>query len=82
MDGVIPYSLVRRCLKNGNVPSGEEFFPPGKAIWRRNTLCISSQINAVWRGKNRRLGMLTIFKQALGQSMLERCTGRVDKACV
>ena len=62
MDGVIPYSLVRRCLKNGNVPSGEEFFPPGKAIWRRNTLCISSQINAVWRGKNPSIGHVDNFQ--------------------
>ena len=38
---------------------------PDKAICRRNALCISRQINAARRKKARRLGVLTIFKQAL-----------------
>ena len=57
---------IRRCLKIGNVPNGEGFFRQTKPIWRRNTWCIPRKIGKVWRKKSHRLGMMTIFKQALG----------------
>jgi len=40
-------------------------FSPDKAKIRRNTLCISRIFNAVWRKKDRRLSVLTFFKQGL-----------------
>jgi len=40
-------------------------FAPYKARRRRHTLCISRRSNDVWHKKGRRLGVLTIFKQAL-----------------
>ena len=42
-----------------------QIFSLDKAIWRRNTLCISSQINAGQRKKMCRDGVLIDFKQAL-----------------
>ena len=48
---------IRRRLKIGNMPSGKEFF-------RR-----ARQSNAARRKKARRLGVLTIFKQALASDI-------------
>jgi hypothetical protein len=45
--------------------NGGEFFRQANTIFRRNTGCISRKIGAVWRKKDRRLGVLAFFKQAL-----------------
>ena len=69
--------MVRRCLKNGTMHNGEEFCRQTNKIFRRNTGCISRKIGAVWQQKNRRLGVLTFFKQALIVDYLE--TGEYEK---
>ena len=57
--------LALAPFENWQYAQRQGIFSPGKAIWRRNTLCISRQSNAARRKKARRLGVLTIFKQAL-----------------
>ena len=61
------YILIRRSLKNGNMHNGEELFHQTNTIFRGNTGCISRKIGAVCWKKDRRLGVLTFFKQALGR---------------
>ena len=46
--------------------NGEGFFRQIYTIFRRNPGWISRKIGEVWRKKNRHLGALTCFKQALG----------------
>ena len=60
-----PRAVLRPCLKIGNVPDGEGFFARQGDLTRQY-LCIARKINAVWRKKNRRLGILTCFKHGLG----------------
>lgn len=70
------YILIRWRLKNGNMHNGEEFFHQTNTIFRRNTGCISRKIGAVCWKKDRRLGVLTCFKQAL-ERMFPFATGGI-----
>ena len=59
-----PGSFPRACLKNSNVPSGEEFGAAGKQFFAG--ILADCKENCAVRGqKTRRLGVLTCFKQAL-----------------
>ena len=48
------------------LPVGSAFCHVVPPPLQRHTLCIARKINAVWRKKNRRLGILTFFKHGLG----------------
>ena len=55
----------RACLKNRSVTVDVGFFVGMKAIFRRNTLCISRKIDKMTAEKTRRRVRYRFFKQAL-----------------
>ena len=57
--------FTRACLNIGDVSSGEEFWAAGKQFFRRNPGGFQGKIVPSSVQKDRRLGMLTFFKQAL-----------------
>ena len=61
----IKLGSVRACLKNRSVTVGEGFCVDMKAIFRRNTLCISRKIDKMTAEKTRRRVRCRFFKQAL-----------------
>ena len=60
---------TRPCLKNGNMTKCGGFCCQTRPIFRKNTGCLSRKIGEVWRKKACCLGVLTIFKQALRNSI-------------
>ena len=57
----------KSCLKIGNVPNSEGFFARQGDLTQQY-FGIAWKINAVWRKKARRLGMLTFFKHGIASS--------------
>ena len=58
-------AAARACLNIGDVFSGEEFWAAGKQFFRRNPGGFQGKIVLSSGQKDRRLGMLTFFQQAL-----------------
>ena len=65
---------IRACLKNRSVTVDVGFFVGMKAIFRRNTLCISRKIDKMTAEKTRRRVRYRFFKQALSLRTMLSCT--------